>query len=527
LLKSGETFAEIRKRATKNGNPSRHTTNQQNTDISHEDSVDVPDKHHASDTSIFDSCCDYIITGNELTGTVINLSAHEMHVLTRPTIIHDEKYERNSLLFSVGFVLRRSSDPRPFQPIISKWAQSLREMELESQFLSNPSTRSEIQPLLEQLLISLNSQRQECILHISSSCVLHLKPFHPPRPPSLPVPDHAVPVLLLRSWRQFRSYYDWDLAIDWCGRHIDGVRNARQISEVAEVDMEIVRACLRVLKHHGVIALCDMFFYSNRYEATERAMSLLAGNEPQLLSAAVEHSIQLGESLPSPDSSPLLHAMPHSPDSLASSTRTTDRDRIALSSRTTFTLPHTPTSDVYWSAFMSKREDLPALKLAVAEFYSRCERTKTFGDTWMSLVNGTTSSNDIDWKRTFRVLDHRRLALFGVVHGLIKRIHRFPRLLNSNIQSTGTPNQPEYRSPETPPTAERGTLPRQVPRQLISSGSTKKRTTTLDVGAIRAKMDGRHCDDELACEFQKSLDELLELVGGRGNVSTTFAPKVL
>ena len=37
--------------------------------------------------------------------------------------------------------------------------------------------------------------------------------------------------------------------------HIDGVATARQISKMAEVDMEMVRACLRVLKHHGFVAL--------------------------------------------------------------------------------------------------------------------------------------------------------------------------------------------------------------------------------------------------------------------------------
>jgi hypothetical protein len=40
----------------------------------------------------------------------------------------------------------------------------------------------------------------------------------------------------------------------------------------AEVDPEMVRACLRVLKHHNVVALVDMFFYSNRYEPTGKQL---------------------------------------------------------------------------------------------------------------------------------------------------------------------------------------------------------------------------------------------------------------
>ena len=52
--------------------------------------------------------------------------------------------------------------------------------------------------------------------------------------------------------------------------------------------MEMVRACLRVLKHHGVIALVDMFMYSNRYGFTEKATAMLAGKESKLLQEAVD-----------------------------------------------------------------------------------------------------------------------------------------------------------------------------------------------------------------------------------------------
>eukprot|EP00978_Attheya_sp_CCMP212_P005132 scaffold11325_cov56-Attheya_sp.AAC.4 len=50
--------------------------------------------------------------------------------------------------------------------------------------------------------------------------------------------------------------------------------------------MEMVRACLRVLKHHGVLAFVDIFQYSNRYECTDLAANMMAGNLPKLLNAA-------------------------------------------------------------------------------------------------------------------------------------------------------------------------------------------------------------------------------------------------
>jgi hypothetical protein len=150
--------------------------------------------------SIFDSTSEYIITGNELTGKIITLSTHEIHIMTRPTVISDERYERNSLLFSVGIVLRRAADPRPFRPLISKLALTLRSMEIESQFLSNPSVRPQLQSLLERILVSMNSSLMECNLLLSGSNSLNLKLFHPPKPETSPVHDHEVPILLRRDF---------------------------------------------------------------------------------------------------------------------------------------------------------------------------------------------------------------------------------------------------------------------------------------------------------------------------------------
>jgi hypothetical protein len=157
------------------------------------------DTESGSSDSIFDSCSEYIITGHELVANIINLSTHNLHVLTRPTMIADEKYERNSLLFCVGFVLRRSIDPRPFRPVLSKIAVTLRDMEVESQFLSNQ--RKQIQTLLENLLVSLNSETAECNLLLGPADVLNLKLFRPPRMPTAPVQDHQVPILLRRDWQ--------------------------------------------------------------------------------------------------------------------------------------------------------------------------------------------------------------------------------------------------------------------------------------------------------------------------------------
>ena len=58
----------------------------------------------------------------------------------------------------------------------------------------------------------------------------------------------------------------------------------------------------------------------------------------------------------------------------------------------------------------------------------------------------STSSNkssdtvgSIDWKEAFNFFDHRRFVTFGVIHGLIRRIHEFPIAIKSEIRDEPVP----------------------------------------------------------------------------------------
>lgn len=283
--KGGDETRDVRessKNVTEVKNSETMTTQELELDVVELDEIG---RIHDGGQSIFESTSEYIITGSELTGKVITLSTHDIHVMTRPTEISDERYERNALLFSVGFVLRRAADPRPFRPLISKVAMTLRSMEMESGILSAPTKSNKIQSLLEKILISMNSPRLECNLLLDKFTALNLKLFHLPKPQAAPVHEYQVPVLLRRDLQL--QLFEWDLAINWVILHIDGISNARQISVKAEVDLEMVLACLRVLKHHGVVHVVDMFMYTNRYEFTEKATAMLAGKEDRLLQEAV------------------------------------------------------------------------------------------------------------------------------------------------------------------------------------------------------------------------------------------------
>ncbi|CAJ1930311.1 unnamed protein product [Cylindrotheca closterium] len=485
--------------------------------------------------SIFDSTSEYIITGSELTGKIITLSTHELHIMTRPTLIADERYERNSLLFSVGIVLRRAADPRPFRPVISKLAMALQSMEVESQFLSHSSSRPQLQPLLERILLSMNGSMMECNALLGSCNALHLKLFHPPKAEALPIHDHEVPILLQKKLDL--EMHEWDLSISWTLLYIDGVRTTHQIATKAEVDLEMVRACLRVLKHHGFIAMVDIFVYSNRYEFTPKATAMLAGREESLQQEAAHYSRK-------GNLSGTANGRPgHTSDSEGESSRHSLRSSRTLNVLNTRPSSFKPPSKMladYYETQPNRTTRHKELEVALAELYCTCNRNVSFGDLWVALtMNKTTaksthspvrekkdpideemldrnsvdsfaispseaahwqsipkptSGGSLDWNYFLTCIDHRRFFSFGVVHGLVTRVHEYPYF--------------------------HGSFPERRQKQLEMNGDSKRSVQQASLEEksynlarqIATLMDGTRMDDEFVCSFEQPYRWLVKLV---------------
>jgi hypothetical protein len=396
--------------------------------------------------SIFAACSEYIITGNELADQTITVSTRGMHILSRPMIISDTKrYERNSLLFSVGFVLRRNIDPRPWWPVLSNLSRTFRAMEVESEFLSHQNTRPMIQTVLEDVLVSLNSKQIDCHLLLDEANLLNLQLFQPPPPHTPPVPDHAVPVLLRPEWQL--QLYDWDLTINWILPHIDGCKYVRQISQSSEVDMELVRSCLRVLKHHGVLSYVDIFRYSNVYECTPLGMQLLppflAGEESKegkkMIDEGFLYSVKRkfarqapskiyremlaltnGGNSNSPGSfstSPLMNSAlsrRHSqPTSENYEPRSFPSFPIAEEYAAKECNRSNPSSPRVTSGTGSKSSnhmntfvrDAEMMKKILAELYCACSRDYSFGDLLLSKVRSTAVESNERHETSFRSID--------------------------------------------------------------------------------------------------------------------------
>lgn len=259
--------------------------------------------------------------------------------------------------------------------------------------------------------------------------------------------------------------------------------------------MEMVRACLRVLKHHGMIALVDMFFFSNRYEPTEQATALLAGKDVKILQDAVDFAIR--QPTHYIDGSSTLQSGGESHDTSHDRNFTSyPPERLETGSFRGNSSYTSHASDILQFASPKVRDDYHEIKQAIAEFYCLCNRRTSIGDIWISLLSQSRSrrrKSSVDWKKCFQVLDHRRLITFGVVHELIKRVHNFPLLLNRYSLDT-------YES-----------LSEDKIRHFARNDLHRGEDLRYIKSKAASMMDGRHCDDEIVSACDRSIEEVYNL----------------
>ena len=178
--------------------------------------------------------------------------------------------------------------------------------------------------------------------------------------------------------------YDWDLAINWVICHIDGIRTVLQISKIAEVDLEMVRACLRVLKHHGFVALIDMFFFTNRYETISSTSHLLLQPNNTLLTDAVAFCLRGGQThhpSGSQENSPSFQGVGSPTNDSSGGSRsllgTSLRTITMMGTSVATTGSDTNTMILHR---VQRREDYVQVRTALAELYNSCTRLESIGD---------------------------------------------------------------------------------------------------------------------------------------------------
>eukprot|EP00977_Amphora_coffeiformis_P028351 scaffold34936_cov176-Amphora_coffeaeformis.AAC.1 len=309
-------------------------------------------------------------------------------------------------------------------------------------------------------------------------------------------------------------------------------RGRSRRTRIVASGLAISNACLRVLKHHGFVALIDMFFFTNRYETVSSTTHALLRPDNKLLTEAVAFCLR-GQTHPSPGS------QENSPSFQGVGSPTNDSgSRSSMLNNTSFrmtlaTSVATTGSENMILQRVQRREDYLNVRTALAELYNACSRAESIGDLWLSILAGEKLPHvtSLNWRKMFSLIDHRRFATFGVVHGLLRRVHNFPMYRGSPTTSHPLPDiglslggglHEHQPPPHVPPPPSFFGSDRFV--RYTSTESTTRTSLPLSASQVAARMDGNHCDDALVCEFGKPLEELMDLVGKDKVISLYATP---
>lgn len=313
----------------------------------------------------------------------------------------------------------------------------------------------------------------------------------------------------------------------------------------------MVRACLRVLKQHNVVRLIDMFCYSNRYEWTGRTL------EPETLHDAVEYVVKHAEIRAAPvanetksddDTIHDYHGSKLPPsrsrgdreassmaDSFGDASLPNDMTMMRRGSLTGSSLPNNDGGTSLLASSVMKHEDYLEIQNAIVEFYAACHRDVPIGEVWIKLITkrqptaiGMPSMSAVHWKKIFRLVDHRRMITFGLIHGYIRRIHNYPLLVNRNINSVDDdPSTPNYgntlrqKSISSHDRIGRGSSHNSYSHHLKNEQALRRTQSKRQAALL---MDGRHCDDEIVCTVEMPLDEIMSMYP-KNSIVSVFAAR--
>ncbi|ROW14214.1 hypothetical protein VPNG_04260 [Cytospora leucostoma] len=217
----------------------------------------------------FDVLQEYIIPRKAFFNRFLSVNDPEgkYTILGLPVAIANPKYQRNEFIFNFGLVVESDVDQIPYERVVRRLAVTFAEMEKQNEYLSRDQSgagdegRRPIASLLEIIKEDLNNYG-ECMIPVDDANTINMKLFpHHRAPPE--VRGWHVPVAKMK----FSEVVDptWDLTLQKVIARIDGVSDVRRIAFNADVSLELTKLALRHLLYYDTVLLLDMFFFGSCY----------------------------------------------------------------------------------------------------------------------------------------------------------------------------------------------------------------------------------------------------------------------
>ena len=514
---------------------------------------------------VWEMFSDYVMTGNELLDRrVVQVRAGADAVLCLPVVLKDPKYSRNALLFSLGVAVPGScldAAATACRPALVRSARALRAMELETSALSRKD--SSIAVMVPLALKRLRAAAGAAALSVlgpnddfrvaaeaaaaddSASFdddddpnVFALgRPWHlgqvtkkPQQRKRADAVEHwEVPVLLARPRdlldvgrhdrrrRWYAGGETWDLAVQQVMPHVDGIRNVKQVAKASHVDVDIVARSLRVLRHFGCLAVIDTFQYGNVYRATPRTNEL--ASTPDALDACVAFVLRMS-------SVDLDAALATSFDTDGDSSVSSDDRQRRLKKKRFPDEDDDILDDIDEPSFRRRGKKkggggVRKIRRDNTDTTTTVRAADLVLRLYCSFANGKSVKDVLlgcDSRLLVDTLDHRAFAAYGAVHGLLKRVHRFPTAILRRDRRAVNPMRQTW-PPEGSSSLPGGTSEDDAP-DLCSSPphqttTTSKRQNTRLHDALDL-MDGSHCMDAICSALEMPPARVDDLVRDAG-----------
>ncbi|MDI1490349.1 MAG: Nitrogen permease regulator 2 [Ramalina farinacea] len=406
-------------------------------------------------------------------------------ILSHPVTIQGEQYARNAFTFNFCLVLEEETGFHSYLPVVSKLANLFRHLEEQGRFLSTElahlhpndnnsnnggglfsnskrssygliraedpgsatpasDSSSRIHAICEILLEDLNNY-SECMIPITSTTTtlnIKLFPIYPPPPPLSP---HQVPLLTV-SLTDMIDPATWDITLLRILPYINGVNSVKRIALVSDTDLKLVRKAVRELLYYGCASLLDIFSFGAIYAGTPALAQFVAGEDEEARTMREEclRYVAVPVLAGAPATSPISHH--HRPFS------TTGRPGGGGPSLLSSTLGHTPTTTTSPTAAIPIRPialknpipSPPSTSTSPYPHYTPhpsnsslpphpTNPAATLNATNLSTLYLTLTPSlplrawlESQSSELINQIDVRRFITFGVIKGLLYRVHRYP-----------------------------------------------------------------------------------------------------
>ncbi|KAI0870447.1 nitrogen permease regulator 2-domain-containing protein [Hypoxylon argillaceum] len=368
----------------------------------------------------FDIVQEYIIPRKAFFNrfVTVNTPDGKHSILGFPVSIPHERYHRNEFIFNFGLVIESDVDHIPYERLVRRFALTFAEMERQNCYLSTEGHaddgRRPIESLLEIVKEDLNNYG-ECMIPIDEANTINMKlfPYHAPPPPvhgwHVPVPKTKLAEIVDSTW---------DLTLQRIIPHVDGVNDVRRIAWLADVSLPLTQCALQHLLYYDTILLLDMFFFGSCYALRPGIHDFVANRAGIVDECAAYVCI-------APPPPPLGMGTGTSAAGIESMTSSTASLNIPgpshhhhhLSPSTTPRPPHPdtasrPTTSSTISGASARISHYQLIKLMTTFCIGRSTME------WVRLHQ--EAGLDV-----LRHVDVRRLVQFGVVKGLLYRVHKY------------------------------------------------------------------------------------------------------